>query len=147
MNRFVSLKNFLYWFTLEFGNQNPIALEGLANAYQQTQAQFDNAQEQVTGLRNELAATQNELAATQGNLFAAQSSRGMGLKSKKPESFTGKGSVHSWITHVTNYIGNGQYPQAFSVAISYLESPAHEWWIAYKETEKGQKINTWPLLK
>ena len=132
---------------MEDGNQNPITLEGLANAYQQIQAQFDNAQQQVTGLRNELAATRNELAATQGNLLAAQSSGNMSLKPKKPESFTGKGSVHSWITHVSNYIGNEQNPQALSVAVSYLEGPAHEWWIGFKGTEEGQQINTWPLLK
>ena len=33
------------------------------------------------------------------------------------------------------------------MAISYLEGPAHEWWIGYKNTEEGQQINTWPLLK
>ena len=58
---------------MEGGNQNPIILEGLANAYQKIYAQFDNAQQQVTGLRNEFAATRNELAETQGNLLAARS--------------------------------------------------------------------------
>ena len=120
---------------MEDNNQNPITLEGLANAYQQIQSQFDNAQQQVTGLRNELAATRNELAATQGNLLSAQSSSS--LKPKKPDSFTGKGSIHSWITHVTNYIGNDQNPQALNVAASYLEGPAHEWWIGYKATLEG----------
>ena len=32
------------------------------------------------------------------------------------------------------------------MAINYLEGPAHEWWIGYKETEEGQQINTWPLI-
>ena len=66
---------------MEDGNQSPITLEGLANAYQQIQVQFDNAQQQVTGLRNELAATRNKLAATQINLLAAQSSSGIGSTS------------------------------------------------------------------
>ena len=68
------------------------------------------------------------------------------LKPKEPESFTGKGSVHIWITHVTNYIGSDQNPQAFSIDISYLEGPAHEWWIGCKEAEEAQQINIWRLL-
>ena len=132
---------------MEDNNQNPLTLEGLANAYQQIQAQFNNAQVQVTGLRNELTATQNELASTRNNLLAAQSSSSLGLKPKKPESFTGRGSIHSWITHVSNYIGDDQNPQAFIVAISYLSGSAHEWWIGYKETDEGRQVTTWPLLK
>ena len=70
---------------MEDGNQNPITVECLANAYQQIQAQFDNAQQQVTWLRNELAATRNGLPATQGKLLAAQSYSGLSLKPKNPE--------------------------------------------------------------
>ena len=98
-------------------------------------------------MRIELAATRNQLAATQGDLLATQSSSGIGLKPKKPESFTGQGSINIWITYVINSTGNFQNPQASNVAISYLEGPAHEWWIAYKETEECQRINTWLLLK
>ena len=77
---------------MEDNYKNPITLEGLANAYQQIQSPFDNAQQQVAGLRNELAVTRNELVATQGNHLSAQSSSD--LKPKKPDSFTGKGSIH-----------------------------------------------------
>lgn len=82
---------------MEDDNQNPITLEGLANAYQQIQALFDNNQRQFTGLRNELTTTRNELVATHGNLMTTQSSGGVSLKTKEPEPFTGKVSVQSWI--------------------------------------------------
>lgn len=52
-----------------------------------------------------------------------------------------------WITHVTNCIGSDQNPQAFSVAIIYIECTAHEWRIGFKGTEDGQRISTWPSLK
>ena len=103
---------------MEDKNQNPITLECLANAYQQIQSQFDSAEQQVTGLYNKLAATRSELAVTLGNFLSAQSSSG--LKPKKPDSFTGKSSVHSWINHVTNIIGNDQNPQAMTIAVSNL---------------------------
>ena len=130
---------------MEEGNQNSITLEGLANTYQQMQSQFDDAQQQVTVLRNELADNRNELAVTHGNLLSAQSLSGM--NPRKPDSFTGKGSIHSWITHVTNYILNDQNSFALSIEVSYLEGPAHEWWILYKETLGGQQGTAWPLLK
>ena len=105
---------------------NPLTLESLANACQQLQNQFNNAQAQIAGLTNELTSTRNELATTQSNVISGQSYSSPLLKPKKPEPFKGKSSVRSWITHLSNYIGNEQDPRALSIAVSYLEGAAHE---------------------
>ena len=125
----------------------PMTIEDLSNAYQQIQIQFNNAQAQVLGLRNELEATKNQLITTQGNLQAIQAHPAQSVKPRKPESFKGKGSIKSWITQVTNYIGNAPEPQAITVAVSYLDGPAHEWWLGFKDTEEGRAIQTWRQLQ
>ena len=112
---------------MEDNNQNPLTLEGLANAYQQIKGQFNNAKFQVTGLHNELIAAQNELTTTRNSPLAALSSSSLGLEPKKPETFTGRGSIHSWITHISNYLGDEKNPKAFIVDISYPSGTAHEW--------------------
>ena len=101
-------------------------------------------------LRNELQGTRNELGTTQAALqhqqhnYAGSSSV---PRCKKPESFKGKGSITSWITHVTNYVGSTDERNALTVAVSYLEGPAHEWWIVYRKTEEGMAIQTWSQLQ
>ena len=69
------------------------------------------------------------------------------IKPRKPEPFNGKGSVRSWITHLSNYIGIEQNPHSMNVAVSYLQGTAHEWWLGYKETEDGSQVNTWTRLQ
>lgn len=133
---------------MDTSNENPpTTLEQLAAAYHQIQNQFNNAQAQVSGLHNELNATRNELQITKNSLLAVQSGSSSGIKPKKPHSFNGKGSIRSWITHVSNYVGNDQNPQALTVAVSYLDGSAHEWWLGYKVTEEGSQIQTWPQLQ
>ena len=123
-------------------------MEQLYNAYQQMQQQFSNAEAQVSNLHNELNATRNELLATKNAMETIQSSSGSSsIKPKKPDSFNGKGSIRSWITHVSNYVGNDQNPQALTVAISYLQGAAHEWWLGYSKTEEGNQVTTWPQLQ
>ena len=56
---------------------------------------------------------------------------------------TGKKAVLSWTTHMSNYLCNVQESQAMTIAVSYLQGTAHEWWINYKDTEDGKDISTW----
>ena len=129
-------------------HNTPMTLEQLAAAYQQMQTQFEIAQAQVAGLHNELSTTRNELHLTKNTLQSMQSGTIMPMiKPRKPEPFNGKGSVRSWITHLNNYIGNEHNPHALSVAVSYLQGPAHEWWLGYKETEEGSQVKTWVKLQ
>ncbi len=48
---------------------------------------------------------------------------------------------------MSNYIGKETEPNALTITVSYLEGPAHEWWINFKKTEKGSDVNTWPKLQ
>ena len=134
-------------------NPENITLEGLFQAYQQLQQNFTNAQSEIIGLRNELQGTRNELGTTQAALQQQQQQRhgigssGIGPKCKRPESFKGKGSITSWITHVSNYVGSTDPSSALTIAVSYLEGTAHEWWIVFRETEEGKAIQTWPQLQ
>lgn len=123
-------------------NPQDITLENLFQAYQQLQQNFNNAQNEIANLRTELQGTQHQVGRTQTASFPNQEP-----KCKRPESYKGKGSIASWITHVTNYVDNSHPGQALKVAVSYLEGPAHEWWIAFQETEEGRNIQTWDELK
>ena len=68
-------------------------------------------------------------------------------KLKQPENYTGKESILSWTTHMSNYLQKMSDSEAMSIAVSYLQETAHGWWIKFKETEDGRAIITWPELK
>ena len=121
-------------------NPNNLTLEALFQAYQELQNNFNNSQNEIHGLRNQLQTAQNQMQ------HVAPSSNS-GPKHKRPDSYKGKGSITSWITHMTNYIGNTPDTHALSIAVSYLEGSAHEWWIAYHQTPEGQNIATWSALQ
>ena len=48
---------------------------------------------------------------------------------------------------MSNYLGSMPDDKALAVAISYLDGPAHDWWIVFKNSEQGRSINTWSLLQ
>ena len=121
-------------------NPNHLTLETWLQAYEELQNNFNNSQNEILGLRNQLQATQNHVQQT-------GSSSNSGPKHKRPDSYKGKGSISSWITHMTNYIGSTPDSQALSIAVSYLEGSAHEWWIAYQQTTEGKAITTWSALQ
>ena len=128
-------------------NPQEVTLESLFQAYQSLQQNFTNAQGEINGLRAELQGTRNELGNAQAALQHTTGSSSSGPKCKKPVSYKGKGSIISWITHVTNYVGSTDPRYALTIAVSYLEGPAHEWWIVFRETEEGRAIQTWPELQ
>ena len=119
-------------------NPQNITLQDLAKAYEQLQQQFTNAQNQIVGLQNQLAATQNVIKSGPSTKSP---------KPRKPDSFNGKGSIESWMTHMSNYVKDESEENAMAIAISYLEGPAHDWWIGHSQTEEGQLIQTWTALK
>ena len=132
---------------------NTPSLQELAQAFATLQAQFTGAQQHISNLQNELSATQNELGATKNELGATKNAliatQGQTLtaKPKPPEAFKGKDSIKSWATHMSNYLGNSPPDQALWIAISYLQGPAHEWWIVFRETDEGAQIRTWESLR
>ena len=110
--------------------------------------------------QNELNNTKNQLAVTQGTLHGMQSNptapenmkisgslSHQGPRLKNPDPFTGKGSIRSWITHMDNYLGNTSGDRELSIAVSYLEDHAHEWWIALHHSQEGVMIQNWGQLK
>ena len=106
----------------------------LAQAVTAMQSQLENAHATINGLRNELATVH-------------QGSRKP--KQRKPDPFRGSesDSIVSWVTHMSNYIVNTSEEDSLSVATSYLEGNAHEWWIAYQKTVEGQQVRTWSSLR
>ena len=137
-------------------NPSNISIEALFNAYTELKAQFQGAQTQITGLQNALAGTRDELNIAQNQLRSSQapmdpqallgamaSSHAAGPKIRRPDPFRGKGSVSSWVRHMDNYLEGTSGPKALSIAVSYLEGSAHEWWIVFKTTEEGRDITSW----
>ena len=124
-------------------------LEQLGQAYSDMQLQLNNAKTQFDALKSELEQTKQALHLAQTQLAAKDSSSTATPKLKKPENFTEgtKDSVLSWTTHMSNYLRDVNEPQATSIAVSYLQSTAHDWWIKYQLTEDGKKVETWPQLK
>ncbi len=128
-------------------NPQEITMENLYQALQNLQQNFTNAQREINGLRAELQGTRNELGHAQAALQHNTGHTPSGPKCRKPESYKGKGSIVSWITHITNYVGSTDPRNALIIAVSYLDGPAHEWWIVFRETDEGKAIQTWPELQ
>ena len=124
-------------------------LEQLAQAYTDIQAQLNNARSEFDALKSELSHTKQELHVAQSKLALKDSTPAPAAKLKKPENFTGgpKDSVVSWTTHMSNYLSDTNEPQAMSIAVSYLQGTAHEWWIKYQDSEDGRNIKAWPQLR
>ena len=127
----------------------PPTLEQLAQAYSDMQNQLTHAKTQFDALKSELEQTRQALQVAQTQLLSKESPSTATPKLKKPENFTGgtKDSVLSWTTHMSNYLRDVNEPQAMSIAVSYLQSTAHDWWIKYQLTEDGKNVETWPQLK
>jgi hypothetical protein len=69
-------------------------------------------------------------------------------KKNKPPTFDGRSSPDSWIAHMTSYIHRLSDQQAFSIAITYLTSDAHDWFIANQTsaTAAGYPMTSWVAL-
>lgn len=132
---------------MELSGNNTPTIEQLANAYTQLQNQFNATQQQLAAITTELNGTRSELTATKQLLSARSDSSSSMIRPKKPETFSGHGSIRSWITHVTNYVGSNNTAEALKVAVSYLSGSAHEWWLVYKETEEGRQVRNWNQLQ
>ena len=121
----------------------------LAQAFKNLQGQFNQAQAQINQLNSALN------AANQTNVSLKQALDGANPtgptterpKLRKPELFKGKGSVHSWIEHMDNYLQGSEPTQALAIATSYLDGNAHEWWIVFRTTQEGSDVKTWDDLK
>ena len=113
---------------------NPPTVESLAQVVLDLQTQLHDAAESYRRLENQLAVAQ------QNNLRPH-------MKKNKPSTYSGKGSILSWITHLDNYLENPRDPDSLKVAASYLTGPAHEWWIAYMNSSEGDEIESWSEMK
>ena len=122
-------------------NPSSLNLQELANAYEQLQNQLASSQNQINDLQNRLLATQNTVQNQPANVTVRAP------KIRKPEAFKGKGSVQSWINHMSNYLSGETDNNAMIIAVSYLEGSAHEWWIGHSQTPEGQLVQTWSSLK
>ena len=129
------------------GQPTPPSLEQLAQAYSDIQRQLTSAKSEFDALKSELEQTKQALNTAQTQLAMRDSTAAAMPKLKKPENYTGKESILSWTTHMSNYLKKIADPEAMSIAVSYLQGAAHEWWIKFKETEDGRVIITWPQLK
>ena len=137
----------------------PTDLAELAQAFQQLKAQLTESQQQITSLHEALAASQNAHSGAQSEIhnLRAQLQTTQALmhfdpgprkpKIQKPRNFSGKGSVTSWTTHMTNYVREEADEDALAIALSYLDEAAHEWWIVFSQTIEGRRIDTWEGLK
>ena len=48
---------------------------------------------------------------------------------------------------MTNYVDDTDPRDALKIAASYLEGPAHEWWIVFRETDEGKATQSWNQLQ
>ena len=48
---------------------------------------------------------------------------------------------------MSNYVSSETENNAMMIAISYLEGPAHEWWICHSQTPERQIVQTLSSLK
>jgi Retrotransposon gag protein/Zinc knuckle len=69
-------------------------------------------------------------------------------KKNRPPTFDGKSPPDSWIAHMDSYVNGISDEQAFSIAITYLVSDAHDWFIANQvsATAAGHPMVSWVAL-
>jgi len=80
------------------------SIDSLAQLVNELQGQLKNAAESYRRLEEKLATRQNVPVP----------------KKNKPNTFSGKGSVLSWITHMDNYLGDSDDMKALNIAASYF---------------------------
>ena len=96
----------------------------------------------INQLHTQLVATQGELSTTQSQLQTAQQQAthgggSGGPKRNKPPTFDGKSSVDSWLQHMNEYCAGVAESKKLTIAITYLSSSAHEWYIGTKILENS----------
>ena len=129
------------------GPSGPANVAELQEAFRSLQEQLNQAQGQIATLNNALGQANEANNNLRLQLHTKNPTTTERSKLKKPETFTGKGSVRSWTVHMDNYLRGTPQEDGIPVAVSYLEGSAHEWWIAYQNTAEGRGITNWPLLK
>ena len=127
-------------------NQTPLNFtpENVSQVIQELQAQLAVANTQLNAIQQQWAEVQSGLSSLrQSHNHPTQST----AKPNKPNPFKGKGSLLSWTTRMSNYLRHVEENEALPIAVSYLHDGAHEWWIAFVETDDGKNIKTWNNLK
>jgi len=129
---------------------NQPSAQDMANSIQQLQAQLAAANDQIRNQQNSIQSAENQLGTMTNELNQARQQLShpmMQPKVNKPTPYTGKGSIISWTTHLDNYLRGSSEEMAFSIAVSYLSSVAHEWWMVFQASGEGTTVTTWTALK
>jgi hypothetical protein len=100
----------------------------------------------INQLHTQLVTTQGELSTTQSQLQnaqqqAAHGGNSGGPKRNKPPSFDGKSSVDSWLQHMNEYCAGVAESEKLAIAVTYLSSSAHEWYIGTKILENSPVLD------
>lgn len=100
----------------------------------------------INQLHSQLIATQGELSSTQAQLQSTQQQaknvgNSGGPKRNKPPTFDGKGSVDSWLQHISEYCRGAADGEKLAIAVSYLTGSAHEWYICTKVLEESPVLS------
>ena len=88
-------------------------MQELTNTYEQLQNLLATSQSQINDLLSRLFATQNTVLSQPSNVT------GRAPKIRKPEAFKDKGSVQSWISHMSIYVNGETENNAMVIAVSY----------------------------
>jgi len=116
----------------------------LATQINELQAQLSQAQAKIAEQEDTINKAATSYLRLSEQLYQVQAVAGP--KKNKPDKFSGKSSVKSWVTHMDNYLGESESTKSLHLAASYLSGTAHEWWIGYSSTE-GKEVQSWCGLK
>lgn len=120
-----------------------------ANSPEQMMALITELHSELTAQRTRISQLTNAQA-SQANQETSQARASSSLtpKKNKPPTFDGKSSPDSWVAHMTSYIHGLSDDQAFSIAITYLTTDAHDWFIANQTTATaaGHPMTSWIAL-
>lgn len=126
---------------MDLSGSSQANMSNLASTVQQLQRQLNEANAAILSHRGELQIAAQKISTLESGKLPE------GAKIHKPAVFNGKGSVASWASQMENYLGSKTDDVGLHIALSYLQSTAHEWWMVFKETDKGQLVNSWSALK
>jgi hypothetical protein len=128
----------------------PSTLEGPNNPHspEQMMALITELHSELTAQRARIAQLTNPQATPSPASASASAPPSFIQKKNKPPTFDKKSSPDSWIAHMTSYIHGLSDQQAFSFAITYLTTDAHDWFIANQTsaTAAVHPMTSWVAL-
>jgi hypothetical protein len=119
----------------------PMDQNTMMNMINQLHGQLQAQSSQISSLQQQLSSAHNNVPVN----TAIDPALSTGPKKNKPPTFDGKSSTDSWVAHMDSYVQGLSDEQACAIAITYLTKDAHDWYIAFSNSNNS--MQSWSILR